>query len=926
VGCTATIRIGAAGRTAAGVEKSRRASTRFDERRHGPAVGIVVACGASLPGARCADFTTFSIEVAMRRIAFALAGGIFVLASSSSLLSSGGRLWLVRTGVPEGGAADVVRLDDVSVVSNQGDALVAVATDAGLGELRAMGLAATILDSDPVAKNDYYALRVAIPDFSGSLPPSVRVLWHDRFGAIFEATPDGALAVSALAHELGGAPCGAVVKLGLHEIAALPRAFRAPEQHRGLGADPLVQGLVDQVSQPNIEATVNDLAAIFTRRFDQPGGVQAQAYVTSRYQSLASAQNGLQVTTHDFDAGHDDVIAILPGAVSPNEYVVLGGHYDSVNWQDGPTARAPGADDDASGSASVLEAARVIAASGVRFEKSIVFAAWAAEEVGLVGSQAWVHDVVIPQHLNVVAMIQLDMDGHVEPGDARDVDFATNDTDPSLTQFVGQALATYVPSLPSVSGVLTAGTSDHRSFSQAGIPACFPFEDLTQYAHQLHTANDVVGASFDDPTLARDFTKMVVAACAEIAVPFTGLSLSHVALGDTSDATSCRTVIAHAASVDALGPVLLRWSNSTANTVTVPMTPTGNPNEFSATIPANPPGLEVGYYVAASDSAGRRRTLPAGAPSQRFTYTTNAVERIALYDFEGADDEGWTHGGVLDDWQHGPPDQQGNYPYDPNLSFSGTKVWGNDLNPRGGNGAYSNGEDSFLESPTTSAAGKVGVHLRYRRWLSVEDGLYDRARILVNGTEVWRNPAGSGRTAMIDTEWVDHDVDVSAIADGQPSVRVRFELTTDGAVAFGGWNVDDVSLEAHAPAPTVTPDDPNPSIGQTVHLAISAPSHGGESYQLVFAVHTAPGTPLNPGDCRIIPFDADNTFQRYASRHPEALVGFSGTLDAQGGTTAPEIRIPDDPRARGKTVRLTGFTSSGGANEVSFGVTTLQIR
>ncbi|MBI1854076.1 MAG: M20/M25/M40 family metallo-hydrolase [Planctomycetes bacterium] len=861
----------------------------------------------------------------MRRLALVALGGLFVFASSTALRSSGGSHWLVRTGVPDVGAAAVIALDDVMVVSDQRDYLVAVATDAGLAELRDLNVEAHVLDSDPLPKDDYYVVRVANPDFVGSLPAGVRVLYRDRFSAVFEADPDAAIEISALAHQRGGVPCGAVVRVFFHEIAAHPRPFHVPVRHRGTAVDPLVQGLVDQVSQPNIEATVNDVSAIFSRRFNQPGGVQAQNYLVGRYQSIASSQNGMTVSTQSFDTGHDNVIAVLPGTVSPNQFVVIGAHYDSVNWQDGTTARAPGADDDGSGDASVLEAARILASSGIRFEKSIVFAAWAAEEVGLVGSQAWVNQVVIPQNMDVVAMIQLDMDGHLEAGDARDIDFATNDTDPNLTAYMQQILATYVPTMPSVTGVLTAGTSDHRSFSQNGYPAVFPFEDLTEYAHQLHTANDTVGVAFNEPTMARDFTKMVVAAAADLAVPFVGLSLEHTPLLDTNDATSCRTVVAHAASVDTLTSVRLHWSNSDSNTASVALTPTGNPNEFSATIPANPAGTTVGYYLSAADSTGRSKTLPAGAPQSRFTYITNAVERIAFFDFDGATDEGWTHGGVLDDWERAKPDQQSNYPYDPDNAWSGLKAWGNDTNAPGENGAYANNANNFLQSPAVSTVGRVGVHLHYKRWLSVEDGVYDRARILVNGSEVWRNPIGTGRIPMIDTQWVDHEIDVSSLADNQPSVQIRFELQSDGGLTFGGWNVDDLALETHAAPPTITPDDDTPALGQIVHFALSAPGHGGEQYQIVFATQTAPGTPLNPGDCRIVPWNPSNAHQRYASRHPEVAVNFTGTLDANGATTAPELWVPNNPRAAGKTVRLTGWISQGTVTNAAFDVATLHI-
>lgn len=862
----------------------------------------------------------------MRRVLLGVPLVLFllVLGIALPLQSKGGATWLVRTAVPEAGPSALIEDPDVMVVASERDCLVAVVGEAGLQRLHELSIDASILEADPLANNHYYTLRVSNPDFIDTIAGLVRILWRDRTTAVFAADVEAAAEVSHAAHVRGGVPCGAVVRLFLREIAGAIRPARIPER-RGIGADPTIQALVNQVTQSNIEATVNDLASIPTRRANQPGGVQAQGYVVGRYQSLATPQNGLSVTTHDFDSAHDNVIAILPGAVNPEQFVVLGGHYDSINAS-GQTELAPGADDDGSGTASVLEACRVL--RNQRFEKSIIFAAWAEEELGLVGSNAYVTQVVIPNAMDVVAMIQLDMDGYLEAGDARDVDFATNDTDPTLTAFVRQALATYVPGVPSVTGVLTAGTSDHRSFSQNGFPACFPFEDLTQYSHFLHTSGDTVGQSFNAPSLARDMTKMVVAAVAELAVPFSGLAVAHTPLVDTTDALACRTVRARAVSVGTVTSVSLVWRNSDSNAVTVPMTPTGNPNEYSATIPANPFGTLVSYYVTASDSQGRTSTLPPDAPATLYSYTTVAVNRTFFDDFETAGDNGWTHGspdGSQDDWQHGAPDQASNNTYDPGLAYSGTNVWGNDLSPSGFNGNYANNVSNFLQSPSINTIGRTGLRLRYRRWLTVEDGIYDTARILVSGTQVFRNPQGGGSDHFIDSSWVLHDLDVAALADNRSSVILRWELQSDAGLTFGGWNIDDVSLESNASPPTITADDSTPVRGQTVSLALSAPGHGGETYSLVLAMDTAPGTALNPGvpgDCRIIPYTTGNQHDRIRSRRADVFVSFTGTLDGSGNTTAPRIIIPDRPRVSGVAVRVTGSTSG----DAVFGVETIRIQ
>jgi hypothetical protein len=177
------------------------------------------------------------------------------------------------------------------------------------------------------------------------------------------------------------------------------------------------------------------------------------------------------------------------------------------------------------------------------------------------------------------------------------------------------------------------------------------------------------------------------------------------------------------------------------------------------------------------------------------------VENTVLADsFETADPadlDGWTHdtdctgGGCdpQDDWQRGVPG--GASTWDPAVAFDGSQIWANDLGGVIGgqpwDGNYRGGVDNWLESPPIDCSALRGTTLRFMRWLSVEDGAYDRAAIEVNGVEVWRNPVGAD---LIDTAWTPQEIDISAIADGNPDVRVRFTLTADGGLQYGGWAID----------------------------------------------------------------------------------------------------------------------------------------
>jgi len=116
----------------------------------------------------------------------------------------------------------------------------------------------------------------------------------------------------------------------------------------------------------------------------------------------------LSASFENFESSN--VLAILPGASRPNEVLMLSAHWDAYGTGDpdaqGRTVR-PGARDDALGIAGVLEVARVLRA-GPRLQRSVVFAAWTAEESGLLGSDFYASDPVYPPE-ETVANLTLDI-------------------------------------------------------------------------------------------------------------------------------------------------------------------------------------------------------------------------------------------------------------------------------------------------------------------------------------------------------------------------------------------------------------------------------------------------------------------------------------------------------------------------------------
>lgn len=199
-----------------------------------------------------------------------------------------------------------------------------------------------------------------------------------------------------------------------------------------------------------------------------------------------------------------NLLATIPGTDLAHEIVVLGAHYDHIGTETfGHACHDPqtkpsedaicnGADDNASGTAVVLDIARAIMHSTWRPRRTLVFAHFAGEELGLLGSKAFVHHLPNVEPFvdgTIVAMLNLDMIGRY-----RD--------DPGLTIFATSSSTGWAPILDQVDPrgltihreTSITNRSDHAPFHDRGIPVLFFFTGLHA---DYHATSD----SFDDINL-----------------------------------------------------------------------------------------------------------------------------------------------------------------------------------------------------------------------------------------------------------------------------------------------------------------------------------------------------------------------------------------------------------------------------------------
>ena len=225
-------------------------------------------------------------------------------------------------------------------------------------------------------------------------------------------------------------------------------------------------------------------------------------------------------------------------------------------------------------------------------------------------------------------------------------------------------------------------------------------------------------------------------------------------------------------------------------------------------IPGQEDGTIVHYYLQAETEGGDLIWSPSGGSITPFTFLVGEMETIYCNDFED-DDGGFTHELLsgeetegADDWQWGAAGGLGG---DPDFAWSGSRLWGNDISPdQQWNGEYQNDKHNRLTSVPIQVEGYDRLVLEYRRWLTVEDGYYDQARILANGETVWENHATSrsnGEEHHQDEQWIQHVVELPE-PDEDGNIEIAWDLETDGGLSMGGWNIDDVCVKG-----IVLPDD-----------------------------------------------------------------------------------------------------------------------
>jgi len=272
------------------------------------------------------------------------------------------------------------------------------------------------------------------------------------------------------------------------------------------------ENILYYLSQVSINRMMTDIQALQnfeTRYCMHPNIFIVRDWLKEKYKPL-----GLEVNFHNFPYhNNDNVIAIQYGTEFPDEYVVCGAHYDT--YSDNLPDVAPGADDNASGTAGIIEIAKIL--SQYSFKRSIIYCAFSAEELGLIGS-GYYAGLCAEKTMNIVAYFNMDMIGFLKQGNEIKIHFSNPVVAKILADYCENICEVYFPEIPFSYNHYMSG-SDHRSFINCGYMGItsieYDFRDNTYY----HKTNDLIGLGLNNSKLVETFVSANLASIATLAIP-----------------------------------------------------------------------------------------------------------------------------------------------------------------------------------------------------------------------------------------------------------------------------------------------------------------------------------------------------------------------------------------------------------------------
>ncbi len=283
-----------------------------------------------------------------------------------------------------------------------------------------------------------------------------------------------------------------------------------------VSSDPTIQEIVSLIHPDSILATVQRLQDFVTRYSTHDSCDAAAAYIENRFNQYGCDS----VFVQNYLGGHaPNVIAVKTGNVYPDSiYTVACGHFDSYSVM-APNI-APGADDNASGTASVIEACRVM--QNYEFEYSVRYIAFSGEEFGLLGSAYYAANARNAND-SILGVFNADMISYVNalPESIEVIASLNNPPCGPFCDFFIACADTYANLLTRRRLVNSWIPSDNQSFNDYGYIALLNIDDYNPITNPwYHQPGDTIGSGFNNLAFCTEVTRAQTAALATMAVPY----------------------------------------------------------------------------------------------------------------------------------------------------------------------------------------------------------------------------------------------------------------------------------------------------------------------------------------------------------------------------------------------------------------------
>jgi hypothetical protein len=427
---------------------------------------------------------------------------LFVFCLAFSLFSLPRPLPLVKISKGTPDLVDILKGYQISVVQELQTCFLARVNRDELSLLRKRGLSVSVLDRDSQGK-EHFLVRA---------PSAAELRVLSEKGQVQQVEPDLYLfwtdsgdPVTLLSPHLERKP------LPRFSILPLLKTYPHPESlPLGLQVNDVIATIVGEVSRANLRSHVLSLQSFETRYTSTDNCELAGQFILNYFKAI-----GLEARFQPFTFGSNistrNVVAEIKGETDPEEIVIICAHYDSTSSE--ATIRAPGADDDASGVAAVMEAARILSEHPLDF--TVRFIAFSAEEWGLYGSR-YHSDGARASSERILGVVNLDMIAYADAM-PEDLDVIVNDASWWMAERTGQIADAYtglaVRKIVNSSFVY----SDHSPFWDRGYSAFCGIEDADVNNPYYHTPEDTVDTlNFD---FFEDATKTALATLSDFAQP-----------------------------------------------------------------------------------------------------------------------------------------------------------------------------------------------------------------------------------------------------------------------------------------------------------------------------------------------------------------------------------------------------------------------